>query len=244
MSIKKPPVELPPAHTRAVKTAATLPASKESTLPFYTIGEEIANSVLHGAGMLAAVAGLVLLNLKTRGIFGGEKEAGLDITAALLFTSAMIAMFLISTLYHAIQHPAAKRVLRILDHSAVYVFIAGTYTPFCLSGLKGTWGWVLFFIEWGLALTGIILYATGSKALKKIEVAVYILMGWAIVAGWVPLVRSVSPKSIALLLGGGVAYTLGTLWYRKKTVRKTHVVWHVFVLAGALCHWFAVWNLG
>ena len=209
----------------------------------YTIGEEVANSVLHGIGTLGATAGLVLLNLKARGIFGGPKGSGLDIAAVLLFTAAMIGMFLVSTLYHAIQHSGAKRVLRILDHSVIYLFIAGTYTPLCLTGLKGAWGWSLFAVEWFLAALGVSLYVLGFKALKKVEVAVYILMGWVIVIGFVPLLRSVPMISIILLMGGGVAYTMGTVFYRKKHIRGTHAVWHAFVLLGTVCHWFSIWFL-
>lgn len=212
-------------------------------LPFYTPGENIANSVLHGIGTLLAVLGLVLLNLKTRGLSSGQLNGSLEITATLLFTATMIGMFLISTLYHGIQHLGAKRILRILDHSMVYIFIAGTYTPFCLAALGGVWGWTLFFIEWSLALTGIVLYSLNWKILKKVEVAVYIVMGWAIVAGCVPLFRSIPLISFILLFSGGIFYSLGTIWYRKKHLPRTHAIWHAFVLAGALCHWFSVWYL-
>ena len=212
-------------------------------LPFYTIGEEIANSVLHGIGALAATAGLVLLSLKTTGLLGRHRAANLDIVAAVLFAATMIGMFLISTLYHAIQHKGAKQILRRLDHSVIFIFIAGTYTPLCLSGLGGAWGWSLFGVEWALALIGITLNIIGLKSLKKFEVAAYIMMGWAIVVGFIPLLRSVPVISIILLLSGGAAYTLGTLWYRRKDIRLTHVVWHVFVLAGTVCHWFSIWFL-
>jgi len=213
-----------------------------SAIP-YTIGEEIANSILHGLGTLLATAGLVLLTLKAMGLLGGQKLAKLEIVAALLFTATMVGMFLVSTLYHAVQHEGAKRLLRRLDHSVIFIFIAGTYSPFCLSGLKGGWGWSLFAIEWFLALLGIILNILNSKAFKKIEIAVYLLMGWAIIIGSVPLVRSVPVQSVVLLVAGGAAYTFGTLWYRRKNVKFTHVIWHVFVLIGTICHWFSIWYL-
>jgi hemolysin III len=154
-------------------------------------------------------------------------------------------MFLASTLYHAVQHRGAKQILRVLDHCAIYLFIAGTYTPFCLSALKGGWGWSLFAIEWSLAVLGIALYASNNKAIKKIVVAVYILMGWAIVVGFVPLLRSAPMISVILLISGGVLYTLGTIWYRKskKHIKGAHVVWHSFVLLGTVCHWFSIWFL-
>jgi hemolysin III len=212
-------------------------------LPFQTPGEEIANSILHGIGSLLAIAGLVLLVLRGIGYLGGNGGGALPITAFVIFTATMITMFLASTLYHAIQHEGAKRVFRILDHSAIYLLIAGTYTPFCLVGLKSAWGWTLFGIEWALALTGITLYAVNCKILKKIELGVYITMGWAIVISIFPLARSIPLASLILLGAGGLAYTLGTLWYRKPQKRGTHVTWHVFVLAGAVLHWWAIWFL-
>jgi len=211
--------------------------------PLYTVGEEIANSIIHGIGTLGATAGLVMLSLKAMGFLGTERGSTLDILAVVIFAATMIGMFLVSTLYHAVQHDGAKRVLRKLDHSLIFVFIAGTYTPLCLIGLRGAWGWSLFGVEWFLALLGILLNVLNYRAIRKIELACYILMGWVIVVGFVPLVRSVPIESIILIIAGGVAYTLGTIWYRKKSIRFTHVIWHVFVLAGTVCHWFAIWNL-
>ena len=217
--------------------------STTANLPLYTIREEIANSILHGIGTLGAIAGLVMLSLKTTGFLGVERASNLDILAAILFAATMIGMFLISTLYHAVQHHGAKRVLRKLDHSLVFVFIAGTYTPLCLSGIRGAWGWSLFGVEWFLAVIGIILNILDYRAIRKIELAAYIMMGWVIIVGCVPLVRSVPLESVILLIGGGVMYTLGTIWYRRKNIRFTHAVWHIFVLAGTVCHWFAIWCL-
>jgi hemolysin III len=227
----------------SVSKYVKLKNSTAVALPFYTIDEEIANSVLHGVGTLAAIAGLVLLNLKNSGFMGGNRAADTDIVAAILFTATMTGMFLISTLYHAIQHQNVKRVFRKLDHSVIFIFIAGTYTPICLSGLRGAWGWSLFAVEWALALTGIILNILNSKTLKKIEVTVYILMGWAIIIGFVPLINSVPVISIIFLLSGGVAYTLGAFIYKKKNIKHTHAIWHIFVILGALCHWFSIWYL-
>ena len=163
--------------------------SAAAEFPFYSINEEIANSVLHGIGTLAATAGMVLLTLKAGGFLGGQNAGSLDIIAALLFTVTMMGMFLISTLYHAIQHQGAKHIMRKLDHSAVFIFIAGTYSPLCLSGLGGAWGWSIFAVEWVMAITGITLNCIDFKHIRKIEIAVYVIMGWAIVAGAVPLIR-------------------------------------------------------
>ena len=217
--------------------------STAANLPFYSIGEEIANSILHGIGTLGAIAGLVMLSLKTGGYLSAERASNPDILAAILFAATMIGMFLVSTLYHAVQHQGAKRVLRKFDHSLVFIFIAGTYTPLCLCGLRGAWGWSLFGVEWFFAFLGIFLNILDYKAIRKIELAAYIIMGWVIIVGSVPLVRSVPAESVILLIAGGAAYTIGTIWYRRKNVRFTHAVWHIFVLIGTVCHWFAIWYL-
>jgi hemolysin III len=209
-----------------------------SPLPFQTPGEEIANSILHGLGALLSIAGIVALALKMGG--GGDPLARITY---ILFTSTMVIMFLASTLYHAIQHEGAKRVLRILDHSAIYLLIAGTYTPFCLLGLKGALGWAFLIFEWTLAIAGITLYAVNWAFIKRAELVIYILMGWAIAAGWIPLSKSLSLISLILLAAGGILYTLGTFWYSKPQRLGTHVAWHVFVLGGAGCHWGSVWFL-
>jgi hemolysin III len=208
-------------------------------LPFQTLGEEIANSILHGLGAMLGVAGLVLLVLRGNGYLGGSYNGAKAVIAYVVFAAAMICMFLVSTLYHAIQHTETKRIFRIFDHMAIYLFIAGTYTPLCLLALKGAWGWAIFGVVWGLAVLGIVLYSVNCRFLKKIELMVYILMGWVILAGAIPLVKAVSLPSIIFLATGGVLYTTGTFWYR----RHAHVTWHVFVLAGAFCHYWSIWLL-
>jgi hemolysin III len=212
-----------------------------SPLPFQTVGEEIANSILHGLGSLLAAAGLMPLVFRAEGILGGNGGGVVAAAGYIIFTVTMITMFLASTMYHAISHKGVKRVLRVLDHSAIYLLIAGTYTPICLTALRGPWGMAFLGLEWALAAAGITLYAVNWKFLKKAELVVYILMGWAIVVGWIPLMRTAPPLSLILLALGGAFYTIGTFWYKKHDVRGAHVVWHVFVLAGALCHWWSIW---
>ncbi|MDR1905106.1 MAG: hemolysin III family protein [Treponema sp.] len=210
-------------------------------LPFQTPGEEIANAVLHGLGVIFAITGLILLTMREQS--GGGINAGpIALASYVIFTGAMISMFLASTLYHAIQHEGAKRVFRVLDHSSIYLLIAGTYTPFCLLGLKGVWGWALFGFEWVLAVAGISLHSVNYRPLKKVELLIYLLMGWAIAALWFRM-ESIPLVSIVLLFSGGGAYTLGTFFYSLKNRRGAHVTWHVFVLAGAVCHWCAIWAL-
>lgn len=211
-----------------------------SPLPFQTPGEEIANAILHGIGVLLGIAGLVILIVRANGFIGGRGAGSLAVVSFSIYTASIIILFLSSTLYHAIQHEGAKRVFRVLDHSAIYLLIAGTYTPFCLLVLPGALGWTLFGFEWLMALTGITLYSIGFKYIKKVELAVYILMGWAIIMSWKVLVQNINLHSLILLFCGGLAYTMGTIWYTQKIRRGAHVTWHVFVLLAAILHWFSV----
>jgi len=210
-------------------------------LPFQTPGEELANSILHGLGILLAIAGLVLLVLRANGYLGGTAAGPGAIACYVIYSAMLILMFIASTLYHAIQHEGAKRVFQILDHSTVYLLIAGTYTPFSLLGLGGAGGWVYFGLMWALAITGTVLYSVNFKALRRVELAVYILMGWAIVAGFHRLWNRIPRMSFWLLIGGGVLYTMGTFWYRRRHRRVSHVIWHVHVVSAASCHWLSLW---
>ena len=209
---------------------------------YQTIGEEIANSALHFIGALLGIFGLVFL----------VNNARSSLPVYVIFASTMIFMFSASATYHAIISGKIKQFFRVIDHQSIYIFIAGTYTPFCLLALKGPLGLFLFFFEWVMALTGVILSAVQFRFIKKIEMAIFILMGWAIIGGCIPLARSLSPRSVVLLFAGGVLYTAGTFWYRagkpKPGLKQSrlfcgHVIWHIFVLAGAACHWFSVWFL-
>ncbi|MDR0313454.1 MAG: hemolysin III family protein [Treponema sp.] len=207
----------------------------------YSIGEEIANSILHGIGAMLAVAGLVLLTLKGAGYLSDSGGNSLMVFSYIVFTVGMILTFLASTLYHAIQQVDAKRIFRILDHGAVYLLIAGTYTPISLLALGGAAGWVLFGIEWGLAVTGITLYSMNVKFIKKIEIGLYAIMGWAVAVYAPRLASSISTLSLVLIFAGGLAYTLGIFWYARKKHRGSHAIWHIFVLLGAIGHWLAIW---
>jgi hemolysin III len=209
----------------------------------YTLGEEIAHSILHGIGVMLAVAGLVLLTLKGAGYLSDGGGNSLAVVSYIVFTVSMILTFLVSTLYHAIQHVEAKRIFRILDHGAIYLLIAGTYTPVSLLALGGARGWVLFAIEWGLAVTGITLYSLNVKFIKKIEIGLYAVMGWAIALYAPILISSIPRLSFVLLFSGGVAYTLGIIWYAMKKMCGSHIIWHIFVMLGAIGQWLAIWFL-
>ena len=210
-------------------------------LPFQTPGEEIANSILHGLGILLAVAGLVLLVLRSKGYLGGTASGPAAVTCYVIFSAMLITMFLASTLYHAIQHEGAKRVFQILDHSAVYLLIAGTYMPFSLLGLGGAWGWAYFGAAWAFAITGVVLYSVNWKIIRRVELTIYILMGWAIALAFRRLWSRIPRISFLFLLIGGVVYTAGTFWYRRRHRRISHVIWHVHVVSAAACHWLSLW---
>jgi hemolysin III len=199
-----------------------------------TLREEVANAITHGLGILltAVASPFLVLNAYERG--GWPAAAG-----AVVFVAAIVFAYTSSTLYHSLRPGAAKRIFRVLDHTAIFVLIAGTYTPFTTGVLRGAWGWGLFAAVWTLAVVGIT-----SELLDKLHpiasVCLYVAMGWLIVVAIGPLVARVPPAGIALLAAGGLAYTLGVAFYAMRGVRYAHVVWHLFVLAGTSLHFFAV----
>ena len=197
--------------------------------------EEIANSVSHGLGVLLAIAAVPVL------VVGAVRRGtAADIVGASVFGAAMVLMYLASTLYHALPPGRAKRIFRVLDHSAIFLMIAGTYTPFTLGVLFGGWGWTLFGLVWGVAAAGIVLKAVAGIRFKVFSTLLYIAMGWLMVIAIKPLLSGMEPAGLLWLLAGGLAYTLGTAVYAIKGVRYSHFVWHLFVLTGSACHFVAV----
>lgn len=197
--------------------------------------EEIWNALTHGVGVAAAVAGgAVLVTLAA--IFGDVWQ----IVGAVVYTITLVLLFTASTLYHAIPHEVAKRRLKVADHCAIFLLIAGTYTPFTLVGLRGTWGWALFGVIWALAIAGIAFKLFFTGRFKKLSTLIYVLMGWLVVVAAVPLAQSVSALTLGLLIAGGLAYTGGTLFYLNRRIPYSHAIWHVFVLIGSACHFAAV----
>jgi hemolysin III len=198
-------------------------------------GEEIANSVSHGVGFLAAVAALPILVVAAvgRGYTPG-------VVGAAVFGTTLVALYLTSTLYHAWPRTPTKRALRVVDHAAIFLLIAGTYTPFTLGVLRGAWGWTLFGLVWGLALAGVVSKVLVGVRYPRISTWVYLSMGWIILIAAKPLWTQVPGWGLFWLAMGGVAYTLGVPFYAAKTVRFSHLVWHLFVLTGSTCHFFAV----
>jgi hemolysin III len=200
----------------------------------YTGREEAANVVTHAAGLLASVVGVAVLVY-----LGVVREEALHVASAGLYGTTLVALYAASTLYHAFRRPGLKRVLRVLDHCAIYLLIAGTYTPFVLVGLGGTLGWALFGVVWAMAVAGIVfkVFATGRFAV--VSTAAYVAMGWLGVVALGPLVRALPGAALVWLFVGGVAYTAGTFFYHRK-IPYSHALWHVFVLAGSVCHFVAI----
>jgi hemolysin III len=201
----------------------------------YTLGEEIANSITHGIGALLAIAGLVVLV-----VLAVLRGTAWHVVGCAVFGATLVVLYTSSTLYHAISHTRARAVLQVLDHTAIYLLIAGTYTPFMLVTLRGPWGWSLFGIVWAVAVTGIALRAVLGRRLPILRVALYIVVGWVGIVAFRPLVASVGPGGVLLVVGGGLAYTLGVVFYAQKRLPYSHAVWHLFVLAGSTLHFFAV----
>jgi hemolysin III len=206
--MKIDPVKMDPVKMDPMKIA-------DGTDHVLSLREEVASALTHGLGAAAALAGgAVLITLAA--LFGDAWQ----LSAAIVFGITLLLLYVASTLYHAIQHPVMKGRLKVFDHCAIYLLIAGTYTPFTLIGLRGPLGWTLFGTIWS---TGI-----------------YIAMGWLIVLAAKPVMRALDPWTFGWLLGGGVAYTLGTIFYHRPKLPFSHAIWHMFVIAGSVCHYIAV----
>ena len=201
----------------------------------YTVAEEIANSVTHGIGLALAIAGLALLI-----VFAAPTGDPLHIIGAAIFGSTLIVLYAASTLYHSIPHPRAKNVLRVLDHSAIFLLIAGTYTPLSLTNLRGRLGWTLLAIIWTCAILGVSVAPFLKKYKGAVTATLSAIMGWIAIFAIQPLARSLGPGGTTLLIAGGVVYTLGIVFYAWKRFPWNHAVWHLFVLGGSTLHFFAV----
>ncbi|MFC5581750.1 PAQR family membrane homeostasis protein TrhA [Rhodanobacter terrae] len=204
-------------------------------IPRYSFGDELASSVIHGVGIVLSVAGLATLVA-----FAALHGNALTVVACAVFGTSLVLLYTASTLYHAISVAAAKPALRALDHIAIYVLIAGTYTPFTLIVLPGVWGWTLFVAVWMLALAGSVLELGLFKRYHKLAVLLYVGMGWIGMVAFEPLSQRLQAGGMLLLIGGGAAYTLGVPFYLWRRLPYHHTLWHVFVLAGSVLHFLAV----
>jgi hemolysin III len=199
-------------------------------------GEELANSLIHGAGVLVTlIGGPVLL------VAAAETGDVWRIVAAAIYAATLLLLFSSSMTYHALRSPGPKAIFQRIDHAAIYLLIAGTYTPFTLITLRGPWGWTLFGVVWGLALAGVILKGAFGARLPMLSTIAYLAMGWLMVVALRPLTMHVAPRGIMWLVAGGLFYTGGVVFYVRDDRRQyNHAVWHLFVLAGSMAHFFAV----
>jgi len=203
--------------------------------PDYSIKEEIASSVTHGVGAILSVVGLVLL------IVLAAKDGDVwRVVSFSVYGSTLVILYLASTIYHGIQEPHIKKKFRVLDHASIYLLIAGSYTPFTLVSMRGPWGWSLFGVVWGLAVLGVVFKVFFIGRFEVLATAAYVIMGWLVVISFKEMIVSIPSGGIALLIAGGLFYTLGVVFYAWKKLPFNHAIWHLFVLGGSACHFFAI----
>lgn len=201
-----------------------------------TFGEEIANAVSHGLALVASIAAMPMLVISA-----ARTGSAAAVVGASIFGATLLMLYLASMLYHVLPAGRAKRVFVILDHCAIFLLIAGTYTPFTLGVLNGAWGWSLFGVVWGLALTGILLKSLFGTRCQNLSVALYLGMGWLVVVAVKPMLSAVPVPGLLWLLAGGLSYTFGVVFFHfDHRVRYAHFVWHLFVVTGSVCHFVAV----
>jgi len=201
----------------------------------YSIGEEIANAVTHGIGWLLSAGGLGLI-VTLAALTGGAAR----VVSVAIYGTTLVLLYAASTMYHALPCRRAKMIFQILDHAAIFVLIAGTYTPITLVCLKGPWGWTLFGIVWAMAVGGVLVSAMPFRGSRVVSVVLYVVMGWAVVVAGKPLVSTLETLPLILLVVGGLAYTLGLVFYACKRLPYAHMIWHLFVLAGSVLHFLAI----
>lgn len=205
-----------------------------------TVKEEIFNSITHGIGVLLSIAALVILVVLAVG-----KGNTWHVVSFSIYGSTMVLLYLASTLYHSFTKENVKNLFARFDHAAIFLLIAGTYTPFLLTALRGTFGWVLFGIIWGIAAVGVVIRSIYLTRFRKLMVAMYLIMGWMFVVAVGPMIKNLPLISIIFLFLGGLFYSVGVIFYLKRNMKYGHGIWHLFVLAGSIMHFFAViYSLG
>ena len=207
----------------------------KKTTKLNSLGEEIANGVTHGIGTGLSVAGLTLL-VVLAALFGNVYQ----IVSFSVYGATLVILYLASTLYHSFQNPKVKQVFKRIDHASIYLLIAGSYTPFLLVGIRDGLGWTLFGIIWGLALLGVSFKAIFIQRFQKLSVLTYIFMGWLCVVALKEMIANIPTGGMIWLAVGGVIYTVGVIFYMMKRIRYAHAIWHLFVMGGSICHYFAV----
>lgn len=200
----------------------------------YSAIEEWINASTHGLGFVASIAGMVLLLFKAQGLYAQ--------IVVCIYATSMLLMFLSSTLYHAARAPKTKLVFKVIDHSAIYLLIAGTYTPFMLLSVGGLTGIIAMILIWGIALTGIMFKIFATGRFPKLSLITYLLMGWLALAYVYPLYKALPSAGMMLLVAGGLCYTFGVIFYIAKKIQYTHAIWHGFVVGGCFCHYLAIYR--
>jgi hemolysin III len=197
--------------------------------------EELANVLTHGAGAVASLVGAAVL-VSVAALWGDAWT----VVGSAVFGATLVLLYTASTLYHAAHSPAVKARLKVLDHCAIYLLIAGSYTPFTLNGLRGGWGWSLFGVVWTLAVAGTVFKLFFTGRFPRLSTATYIAMGWLAVIAIVPMVQRLPAVTLGWMVAGGVIYTAGTVFYHNRRIRYAHAIWHLFVIGGSACHFAAV----
>jgi hemolysin III len=197
--------------------------------------EELANSITHGVGLALSIIGLIVLI-----VLSVTRGTAWHILGCTIYGVTLVLLYSASTLYHSFRTPRLKRTLRILDHTAIYLLIAGTYTPFTLVNLRGFWGWTLFSLVWGLSVFGIVWKFFHAERFQIVSTLIYLAMGWLVLIAIRPVTIALPLSGILWLVAGGIFYTVGVLFFGLKRLPYNHAIWHVFVLAGSTCHYFAV----
>ena len=200
-----------------------------------SVGEEIANAVTHGLGLLLAIAGLILLVVRM-----SVQNDLIGLASVAIYGTTLVTLYLASTLYHSVKAPEIKRLMRVFDHTAIYLLIAGTYTPLTLIVLRDSWGWALFAAVWTLAIVGVTYKLFAFGRFQRLSLALYLGMGWLAILAISPLMKALDPAGIALIGAGGLAYTLGVVFYVLQRRRYFHAIWHLFVMGGSILHYLAV----
>ncbi len=222
--------------TECIPTAVPVKRHRIS-IPKYSLGEELISSISHGVGALLSLAGLILCIV--RSVMHGTP---FGVASSIVYGLSLFILYTMSCIYHALKPNQDKRVFRVIDHCSVFLLIAGTYTPFTLVTLHGSTGWLLFSVIWGAAIIGMILNAIDLEKFSKISVVCYLAMGWAVVFAIRPLIAALATPGLILLVCGGVAYSLGVIVYALGgKIRYMHSIWHFFVLAGSILHFFAIY---
>lgn len=225
----------PSSHSPAAVLASASAANTKRAVREYSRGEEVANSLTHGLGIVLACVAIAIL-LTRASADGG----GIYLFASLVYTATMLLEYTMSTLYHAVTNERAKRVFKVLDHSCIYLFIAGSYTPFCLISLADSGGMWLCAFVWGVALLGVAFEAFWVFRPRWISAVLYLLLGWSVVGFLPQLVAALPSTGLWLLVGGGVCYTIGCVFYVLKKIPYMHSIFHVWVLAGSICQFIAI----